>query len=40
MPYTKSFMMHQGGKSANLLALTSVSDRCELAQPTMRQREG
>ncbi|AUU88756.1 addiction module toxin RelE [Enterobacteriaceae bacterium ENNIH3] len=38
--YTKSFVLHQGGKDANPQELTKVSDWGAHPQPTKRQREG
>ncbi|PAN76744.1 addiction module toxin RelE [Enterobacter cloacae] len=38
--YTKSFKLHQGGKSENPQELTQVSDWGEQMQPTQRQLEG
>ncbi|RHI06369.1 addiction module toxin RelE [Enterobacter cloacae] len=38
--YTKSFKLHQGGKSENPQELTQVSDWGEQTQPTQKQLEG
>ncbi|AYL64948.1 addiction module toxin RelE [Citrobacter werkmanii] len=38
--YTKSFMVHRGGKVVDPRELTSVSDRGTQAKPTKMQHEG
>ncbi|PAX80987.1 addiction module toxin RelE [Citrobacter sp. TSA-1] len=37
--YTKSFELHQGGRSEDLQELTQVSDRGERTQPAQGQFE-